>query len=143
MSSAKWEKRRIMRADAIKKLNDSCLQYENFNDGAHLRVSGIDFWPGTGLWKDPANDRSGFGVESLVEYVNTPVITKLKGDKKSLFRSPAPQDTTSIRDYFAGQFLTTFRIGNYSGDFTPEKVAQKCYMVADAMMKERDSNGVD
>lgn len=44
----------------------------------------------------------------------------------------------TIRDYFAGQYLTTFQI-HESHQNTARDVAIKCYTVADAMIKERDN----
>ena len=40
------------------------------------------------------------------------------------------------RDYFAGQYLSTFRIGPGPDAFTAAQVAEKCAAVADAMLAE-------
>lgn len=44
-------------------------------------------------------------------------------------------DGMSLRDYFAGQFLTTVKISD-EGTYA-ENVALNCYIMADAMLKER------
>lgn len=41
----------------------------------------------------------------------------------------------SLRDYFAGQFLTTVQI--HSAGISAMDVAQQCYVMADAMLAER------
>ena len=46
-----------------------------------------------------------------------------------------PTEGMTLRDYFAGQYLTSFQI--QGGDMTAEIVAEKCYRMADAMIKER------
>lgn len=44
--------------------------YENLNADAHLRVEkSVDFWPGTGLWKDLQTKRHGRGVRQLIKYL--------------------------------------------------------------------------
>ena len=42
----------------------------------------------------------------------------------------------TLRDYFAGQYLVTFKVND--GSVTASMVAIKCYKVADAMIKERN-----
>lgn len=53
-------------------LYDAGIQYTTNNGGVHLIVEGatgfIDFWPGTGRWKDRAGSK-GFGVHNLVKHI--------------------------------------------------------------------------
>ena len=44
----------------------------------------------------------------------------------------------TLRDYFAGQWLTTFEIVGEKGPMTPEVVADRCYILADAMLAARE-----
>ena len=41
----------------------------------------------------------------------------------------------TLRDYFAGQFLTSFQISG--GAMQADEVVEKCYRIADAMIAER------
>ena len=43
----------------------------------------------------------------------------------------------SLRDYFAGQWLSTFQIVSGKGPLTPQEVARRSYLYADAMMAAR------
>jgi len=45
----------------------------------------------------------------------------------------------TLRDYFAGQFLTSFRISG--GQMDEQEVSEKCYRLADAMIQQRNKNG--
>ena len=56
----------------------------------------------------------------------------------------------TLRDYFAGQFLTTFLVGKTDDYFNEEEVDDKkqlitkaCYELADAMLKERSKDGTN
>lgn len=44
----------------------------------------------------------------------------------------------TLRDYFAGQWLSTFRIPPGEG-ITSEEIAKRSYKAADAMLKERNN----
>lgn len=48
------------------------IDFESRNGGAHLIVNSkgrrIDFWPGTGRWRDH-NGRTGFGIRRLLLYL--------------------------------------------------------------------------
>lgn len=46
-----------------------------------------------------------------------------------------PVGGMSLRDYFAAKFLTTVQI--HGSGVAAEKVAQQCYVMADAMLAER------
>lgn len=49
------------------------IDFYTHNDGAHLIVQAktvIDFWPGTGRWKDRADGHTAFGVKSLIKYIS-------------------------------------------------------------------------
>ena len=56
-------------------------------------------------------------------------------------RHQANWEGMSLRDYFAGQALTGLARSHAEGtvdDYQPEHVAQDCYRLADAMLKERE-----
>ena len=74
-------RRRGHRDKAPELLREAGIEYMSFNNGAHLVVlpggSKIDFWPGTGKWKErpkrPVQHgslREGRGVFNLVKHVN-------------------------------------------------------------------------
>lgn len=56
----------------IEYLDAHKVVYATNNGGAHLVVEGrhgyIDYWPGTGKWKD-RNGGDGFGATTLVEHI--------------------------------------------------------------------------
>lgn len=49
------------------------ISFVSKNFGAHLIVSNgtktVDFWPGTGLWRDRANGENNGGVNNLCRYM--------------------------------------------------------------------------
>lgn len=65
------EKRAANRESSARELTEAGIRFRSLNGGAHLRVEdpSVDFWPGTGLWKDPATGRSGRGVFKLIRYL--------------------------------------------------------------------------
>lgn len=66
------EKRAENRVHSTKLLESAGIKFESFNGGAHLRVFGanrVDFWPGTGYWKDLTTDRRGRGVHNLLNHL--------------------------------------------------------------------------
>lgn len=74
---ANWEKRAENREASKVMLAKKGIEYQEFNNGAHLKIGSIDFWPGTGLWKDGSlEDR---GVENLIAYI------KSRKEKKNNF----------------------------------------------------------
>jgi hypothetical protein len=70
--AAKQAKRASNRSQSADYLKQRGIPFTSHNDGAHLIVEGpagyIDFWPGTGRWKDRAGP-AGFGVRNLVTHV--------------------------------------------------------------------------
>jgi len=50
---------------------------------------------------------------------------------------PAEQDGMTLRDYFAGQALAEMAL-DYQTKI--EHIAERCYMLADAMIKERNND---
>lgn len=44
----------------------------------------------------------------------------------------------SVRDYFAAQWLKGYMANPNTPDMTTDKVAQHAYLMADAMLKERE-----
>jgi len=64
-----WDKRAENRDSSKQMLSDKGIQFTEHNNGAHLKVGRIDFWPGTGLWKDGNfEDR---GVKNLIAYIKS------------------------------------------------------------------------
>lgn len=50
-------------------LESAGVAFEAKNNGAHLVVlERIDYWPGTGLWKDREVPQEGRGINSLIGY---------------------------------------------------------------------------
>ena len=75
--AAKQAKRASNRNQSADYLKQRGIPFTSHNDGAHLIVEGpagyIDFWPGTGRWKDRAGP-AGFGVRNLVTHVGRPAV---------------------------------------------------------------------
>ena len=64
-----------------------------------------------------------------------------KPENPQAFPSPETEnfihcDGMTLRDYFAGQYLTTFRVEE-DGLVESIKIAEICYNLADAMLEER------
>lgn len=68
---ANWQKREYNRIMSKKMLTKAEIPFREFNAGAHLKLEDgqIDFWPGTGLWKDTFNSIEGRGVQMLIDYM--------------------------------------------------------------------------
>lgn len=68
-----WAKRESNRLYGMHKLKIMGIDFQSFNDGAHLRIMRfghrIDFWPGTGLWKDDGTE--GRGIENLLAHIRS------------------------------------------------------------------------
>ena len=50
------------------------LPFESKNGGAHLIINPgkpdlVDFWPGTGLWKETGGEATGRGLDSLFAHL--------------------------------------------------------------------------
>lgn len=73
--AAKQEKRASNRSQSADYLTQRGIPFSSHNFGAHLIVEGpagyIDFWPGTGRWKDRRGP-AGFGVRNLVIHLAGP-----------------------------------------------------------------------
>ena len=69
-------KRASNRAYSALTLSNLGVVFESRNDGAHLIVQGlssvIDYWPGTGLWRERGSVATGRGVKSLVARAQKP-----------------------------------------------------------------------
>lgn len=51
-------------------LRQNSVAFTSHNDGAHLVVEQrIDYWPGTGLWRDKRTGESARGIASLLRHV--------------------------------------------------------------------------
>lgn len=66
------KKRASNREQSARILEENGIVFTTHNYGAHLIVEGsewfIDFWPGTGKWKD-RNGTKGFGVRNLIKHI--------------------------------------------------------------------------
>lgn len=75
-------------------------------------------------------------VRVAVERVD--VMVKRRIDELGGFAFPAPENAAqmgmTLRDWFAGQFLASIHAGREHA----AEVARNCYVMADAMLKERD-----
>ena len=49
-----------------------------------------------------------------------------------------PTDGISLRDWFAGQALAGCELGMIASRFSITEVAKNCYLIADAMIAERE-----
>lgn len=52
------------------------VRFSTRNQGDHLMIEEpgrrrIDYWPGTGLWKEASGRHSGRGINSLLKYLKT------------------------------------------------------------------------
>ena len=67
-------KRKMNRDEAVKRLTEAKIPFTSpQQDNAHLIVrERIDFWPGTGLWRDRVLPREGRGIKNLLRYLGTP-----------------------------------------------------------------------
>lgn len=72
---AKKAARHFNRDNARHLLERHGIAYWTQNDGIHLIVAGnyqlIDFWPGTGRWRSRDKAITGFGIQGLLEMINT------------------------------------------------------------------------
>jgi len=80
VSSTHWALYKATRRDkkrhnleySTQMLKDAAIPFVSHNHGMHLRVGKtIDFWPGTGLWKDHETGRNHRGVKALIEHMQT------------------------------------------------------------------------
>ena len=68
--AASRAKRGRNREHGSKRLAELGLAFVAHNSGAHLVVQGcVDYWPGTGLWKDRRTRGEGRGLEKLLRYL--------------------------------------------------------------------------
>lgn len=63
-----WEKRAQNRTDSKRILSELGIEFTEHNNGAHLKVGAVDFWPGTGLWRGPSGE--GRGVMNLISHLD-------------------------------------------------------------------------
>ena len=54
---------------STKYLKEQGVSFQSFNNGVHLRIQDIDFYPSTGLWKVGNIKRRG--VKNLVKFIQT------------------------------------------------------------------------
>ena len=70
MKEAGKERRRKNRKNGLEKVEKKGLRYTVHNDGAHIVIAGrIDYWPGTGLFKDRITGKRGRGVKKLMKHI--------------------------------------------------------------------------
>ena len=74
MKEHSQEKRANNRDRCAMRLHAEGVMFEAKNNGAHLIVEGnvgyIDYWPGTGKWKD-RQGASGFGIQNLLKHIKS------------------------------------------------------------------------
>lgn len=66
-------KRSHNREQSATLLENSGIEFERKNDGAHLIILSnpkIDFYPGTGLWRVRGENKSHRGVRHLLKYLD-------------------------------------------------------------------------
>lgn len=74
LHKVKQEKRATNRENSLKILSDAGIECEVKNYGAHIIVrKSLDFWPGTGLWKDRKTKKEGRGVFRLLKHIGAKV----------------------------------------------------------------------
>lgn len=59
------------RERSAQRLTDLHIPFVVKNDGAHIIVKGVDFWPGTGLWQDRTLPATGRGIRTLLLHLET------------------------------------------------------------------------
>jgi hypothetical protein len=60
------------RERSTQRLLDAGIGFEMRNKGAHLIVlSRVDFWPGTGLWRDRTTTSHGRGLRTLLRHLES------------------------------------------------------------------------
>lgn len=64
---ANWDKRAENRLQSTHMLRVAGIPFTELNNGAHLQIGKIDFWPGTGLYKDGSLE--GRGIENLIQHI--------------------------------------------------------------------------
>ncbi|KGK43259.1 hypothetical protein LH51_01070 [Nitrincola sp. A-D6] len=73
--TAKKRARHFNRDNARHLLERHGIAYWSHNEGVHLMVAGnyqlIDFWPGTGRWTSRNKEVSGFGIQGLLEMIDS------------------------------------------------------------------------
>jgi len=69
----KQVKRETNRKTSAEILIERGIAFRTNNDGVHLMIDAdsgvIDFWPGTGRWKDRETNTTGFGISSLLAFM--------------------------------------------------------------------------
>lgn len=72
---ANQRKKAHNRENSPKMLKEAGVQFRSCNDGLHLIVQGpkeaIDFWPGTGKWRERGTNITRYGVRGLIKYIQT------------------------------------------------------------------------
>lgn len=64
------ERRERNRLRGAAELERAGIAFESKNNGAHLIVlHRLDYWPGTGAWKDRDLPHEGRGINALMDYV--------------------------------------------------------------------------
>lgn len=71
--TSRADKRAKNRLESARRLVAQGIEYTSHNDGAHLVVEHnsliLDFWPGTGRWKNRKTGEYGFGVKLLLKKI--------------------------------------------------------------------------
>lgn len=66
------ERRARNRERGAGELERAGIAFTAKNNGAHLIVADrVDYWPGTGLWKDREVPHDGRGINALVDYMRS------------------------------------------------------------------------
>ena len=67
------KKRASNRLNLARSLVSAGVCYTSHNDGAHLVVEHncliVDFWPGTGRWKNRKSGEYGFSIKSIFKHI--------------------------------------------------------------------------
>lgn len=62
-------KRADNRVKGAQRLKEAGIEFVSLSGDSHLRIGSVDYWPGTGLWKDLNTRRNGRGVRNLLNYL--------------------------------------------------------------------------
>lgn len=62
-------KRAMNREASTDMLRAEKIEFVSKNNGAHLIIGEVDFYPGTGLWRHRHIPRQGRGVRNLIRFV--------------------------------------------------------------------------
>lgn len=74
-----WATKESNRRESKEILKKAGIVFTEHNKGAHLKIGKIDFWPGTGLFRD--EEHEGRGINNFIEYLRPRKASVSQADK--------------------------------------------------------------